>query len=171
MRSASMQARRVTHRFRSAKWSPSWKGLPVAGCGRAPAAPGGGLRPTRTPRATSPLAIPALRARTYRGGKVELVSPLDDTEVYQRTLIAYPSEALRITGVMTVPAGAGPFPVLLLNHGDIPPEQYTTGAGTAEAADFLQCLPTAPCQPGDVCTLNLSFCDAAIATPSPPIEP
>jgi len=43
------------------------------------------------------------------------------------TLIAYPSGELRITGVMTVPPGDGPFPVLLLNHGDIPAERYTSG--------------------------------------------
>jgi len=42
-----------------------------------------------------------------------------------------------ITGVMHVPHGVGPFPVVILNHGYIPPSRYWSGADTWRAADYL----------------------------------
>jgi dipeptidyl aminopeptidase/acylaminoacyl peptidase len=38
---------------------------------------------------------------------------------------------------MNVPAGRGPFPVLILNHGYIDPDVYTTGRGLAREQDYL----------------------------------
>jgi dipeptidyl aminopeptidase/acylaminoacyl peptidase len=51
--------------------------------------------------------------------------------------IAYPSDDLTITGVMHVPQGEGPFPVVILNHGYIPPERYWSGADTLFAGEYL----------------------------------
>jgi dipeptidyl aminopeptidase/acylaminoacyl peptidase len=85
----------------------------------------------------SPLAIAALRAREYQGGPVEVIQELPGSGPFRRSLIAYPSDNLRITGVMTVPEGEGPFPVLLLCHGDIPREQYRSGDGTEDVAEHL----------------------------------
>ncbi len=101
------------------------------------------LHPTATPGLTPtphPLAdytIDGLRRRQYPGGTIEILGTLDATDAYTRYAIAYPSDGLRITGVMHVPHGQGPFPVVILNHGYIPPDQYWPGADTWREADFL----------------------------------
>lgn len=41
----------------------------------------------------------------------------------------YMSNGLKISGTWHVPAGDGPFPVLILNHGYFPPETYKNGYG------------------------------------------
>ena len=111
----------------------------LVGCGAAQRVAQRGAEPVRADREQeeSRVAITALRERVYRGGKVEVVREAGGTEAYRQAEIVYPSDGLQISGMMTVPVGEGPFPVLLLNHGDIPPERYQTGDGTNEAADFL----------------------------------
>jgi dipeptidyl aminopeptidase/acylaminoacyl peptidase len=52
-------------------------------------------------------------------------------------LIDYPSDGLTITGVMQIPVGAGPFPVIVLNHGFFSRGVYHSGDGTDRAAAFL----------------------------------
>jgi cephalosporin-C deacetylase-like acetyl esterase len=59
------------------------------------------------------------------------------TEVFTRYYIDYPSDDLTITGIMQVPRGEGPFPVVILNHGYIPPANYWSGADTWRAAEYL----------------------------------
>lgn len=93
--------------------------------------------PTPTPHPLAAYTIEGLRARDYPGGTVEIRSVLTRTEAYTRYYIAYPSDGLTITGVMHVPHGEGPFPVVILNHGYIPPSRYWSGADTWRAADYL----------------------------------
>ncbi len=62
---------------------------------------------------------------------------LAELDAYTRYYIAYPSDGLTITGIMHVPKGDGPFPVVILNHGYIPPARYWSGADTQAAADYL----------------------------------
>ena len=81
--------------------------------------------------------MPALRARTYDGGAIKVLRVLAQNEAYASQLIEYAADGLRITGVMKVPRGAGPFPVLLLNHGYYTPASYQPGSGTDNAGDFL----------------------------------
>lgn len=81
--------------------------------------------------------IEALRTREYPGGDIELRSILAVTESYTRYYISYPSDDLTITGIMQVPPGVGPFPVIILNHGWIDPEEYWPGADTWRAAEYL----------------------------------
>ena len=52
-------------------------------------------------------------------------------------LIDYPSDGLTITGVMQIPFGEGPFPVILMNHGFFSRNVYNSGDGTDRAAAFL----------------------------------
>ena len=103
--------------------------------------PTGTATPTVTPSPTPhPLAgytIEGLRTRDYPGGTIELRAFLTTTEAYTRYSIVYPSDDLHITGVMHVPLGEGPFPVVILNHGYIPPARYWSGADTWRAADYL----------------------------------
>ena len=95
--------------------------------------------PTPVPTATpvSPLAVPALRARSYEGGPIRVLQTLAQNNAYTSQLIEYTSDGLRIRGVMKVPRGNGPFPVVLLNHGYYAVSAYRSGSGTDNAGDFL----------------------------------
>jgi hypothetical protein len=62
---------------------------------------------------------------------------LEQTANFTRYLFAYPSDGLRITGMLNRPKGAGPFQVVILNHGYYPLDVYQTGNGSKLAADYL----------------------------------
>lgn len=94
--------------------------------------------PTPDPYANlAPYTIEGLRSRTYGTGTIEIVSVLEETPNFTRYLFAYPSDGLRITGMLNRPYGDGPFPVVILNHGYYPLDVYQTGNGTKLAADYL----------------------------------
>jgi len=93
--------------------------------------------PTATPHPLAAYTIEGLRARSYPGGTIEITDTVLETEAYTYYYIRYPSDGLRITGGLHVPRGEGPFPVVVLCHGYIPPDQYWTGADTIGAADEL----------------------------------
>ncbi len=110
--------------------TPTRTALPTATATLVPTA-------TATPNSAAAFSIEALRARAYPGGPIEIVRTLEDTPQFTRYLVAYRSDGLRITAMMNRPKGAGPFPVIILNHGYWPPAAYTTGTGTQPEADFL----------------------------------
>lgn len=62
---------------------------------------------------------------------------IEETANFTRYLFAYPSDGLRITGMLNMPRGTRPFPVVILNHGYYPLDVYRTGNGTQLAADYL----------------------------------
>ncbi len=98
------------------------------------------LAPTATPTIHPDLAgvtIDGLRAREYPGGQIRITHTTLVTDAYTRTYITYPSDGLTISGLMHVPFGPGPFPVIILNHGYIPPSRYVTGSDTYRPADIL----------------------------------
>ncbi len=85
-----------------------------------------------------PYTIDGLRQHDYRSGKIHIRSKLyDKNEFYKSYLIDYPSDGLTITGVMQIPVGDGPFPVIVMNHGFFPRSVYRSGDGTDRAAPFL----------------------------------
>ena len=81
--------------------------------------------------------IEGLRRRAYPGGTIQVRSVLTVTNSFTRYYIDYPSDELTITGVMQVPHGEGPFPVIILNHGYVPRDEYWSGADTWNAAQYL----------------------------------
>jgi len=93
--------------------------------------------PSATPHPLAGVTLDGLRARDYPGGPVEILATLETTDAYTRYHIAYPSDGLRITGIMQVPPGAGPFPVIILNHGYLDRASYWAGSDTWMAAEFL----------------------------------
>lgn len=76
-----------------------------------------------------PLSIEALRTRTYSGSDFVIEQTLDSGSNYNRHIISYLSDGLKIYALMTVPWETKPpegFPVIIFNHGYIPPDQYRT---------------------------------------------
>ncbi len=95
-----------------------------------PAVTGTSATPTLagTPE-SSPLAISAMRAKSYPGSDIVLEETLAAGPGYNRYIVSYQSDGLRLFGLLTVPTGnkpAGGWPVILLNHGYIPPAEYST---------------------------------------------
>lgn len=84
--------------------------------------------PTATP-VPHPLEINAMRAREYPGSDIVIESVLDPGVNYNRYYVSYLSEGLKIYALMTVPAGEKPstgWPVIIFNHGFIPPDVYVS---------------------------------------------
>jgi dipeptidyl aminopeptidase/acylaminoacyl peptidase len=84
-----------------------------------------------------PYTIDGLRQHTYQSGEIHIRSTLAETEKYTTYLIDYPSDGLTITGVMNIPVGEGPFPVILMNHGFFARSVYNSGDGTDRSSAFL----------------------------------
>lgn len=108
------------------------------------AAPTAAPRSTPVPSATPdpwaqyrPYTIEGLRARSYGQGAITIERELERADGFTRLLFSYPSDGLRITGMLNRPRGDGPFPVVILNHGYYPLDTYQTGNGTKLAADEL----------------------------------
>ena len=86
----------------------------------------------------APYTIEGLRSRSYGEGQIEILKVMEETPKFTRYLFAYPSDGLRITGMLDRPKGDGPFPVLILNHGYYPLDVYQTGNGSKLATDYLE---------------------------------
>lgn len=88
--------------------------------------------PTATPTPTPtphPLTIEAMRQREYPGSEVIIEETLTPGPNYHRYIASYRSDGLKIFALLTVPFGDPPpggWPVIVFNHGYIPPSQYRT---------------------------------------------
>jgi dipeptidyl aminopeptidase/acylaminoacyl peptidase len=88
--------------------------------------------PTRSPTPTptlNPLTIESMRQREYPGSEIFIEQELTRGANYRRYIASYRSEGLKIYALLTVPDGDPPptgWPVIIFNHGYIPPEQYRT---------------------------------------------
>jgi uncharacterized protein len=91
--------------------------------------------PTATPTPTFPshdpypLQIEVMRQQTYPGSDITIEQTLDPGTNYSRYVVSYRSDGYKIYALMTVPTGKKPatgWPVIIFNHGYIPPAQYRT---------------------------------------------
>lgn len=94
-------------------------------------------RPTPTAAAVHPLSIQALADMKADGRDLKLGRVLATNTAYRRYFVTYKSGQLKISGIMNIPKGRGPFPVLILNHGYIDPKVYTNGRGLKREQDYL----------------------------------
>jgi len=113
--------------------APTFTEVPVSTATLLPTLP-----PTEVPTSTPipantavpfPLQIDAMRARQYPGSDIVVESVLDPGVNYSRYLVSYLSEGLKIYALMTIPNGEKPstgWPVIIFNHGFIPPDVYVT---------------------------------------------
>ncbi|WP_155054288.1 alpha/beta hydrolase family protein [Streptomyces blattellae] len=93
--------------------------------------------PSSSPSPVEPVSLPALIQREYTGSDLKLGTVVDRNDAYTSYEVTYESNGLTISGLMNIPEGEGPFPALVLAHGYIDPEVYTTGRGFAREQDRL----------------------------------
>lgn len=85
--------------------------------------------PSSTPTPTHPLMIEVMRQQSYPGSEIVFEQVLEPGANYNRYIISYQSEGNKIYALLTIPWGERPatgWPVIIFNHGYIPPEQYRT---------------------------------------------
>ena len=73
------------------------------------------------------LTIAYLRQQEYPGSEIVVEQTLGPGSNYSRYIVSYESEGLNIDAYMSVPTGTPPatgWPVVVFNHGYIPPEVY-----------------------------------------------
>ncbi len=83
------------------------------------------------------VSLEALMSTPLDGKDLTIRRKLGSTSAYTRYAIAYRGAGLRITGIMNVPRGRGPFPVVVLAHGYIDPDTYWSGQGFRREQDAL----------------------------------
>jgi dipeptidyl aminopeptidase/acylaminoacyl peptidase len=116
----------------------------VVACTAGPAAEA----PTPTPSASAvmpptgevaphPVSLPALMEQDFNGGALRIRSVRARSSAYTSYTVGYRSGDLMISGLLNIPAGDGPFPALVLAHGYIDPEVYSTGRGFEISQDYL----------------------------------
>lgn len=112
----------------------------LAGCAATAAlglsmAPAVAAAPTvETPH---PVSLPSLMSKEQRGSDLKVGRVLARTGAYTKYAVTYRSNGLKISGIMNVPKGKGPFPVIVLAHGYIDPDVYVTGQGFRREQDAL----------------------------------
>jgi dipeptidyl aminopeptidase/acylaminoacyl peptidase len=75
------------------------------------------------------LSIETLRARDFPGSDFVFEQTLDSGFNYNRYIVSYLSDSLKIYAMLTIPQIEKPptgYPVVIFNHGYIPPDQYRT---------------------------------------------
>jgi len=106
-------------------------------------APSATLLPTFTMAPTvtlNPLAVAALRQRQYPGSDLVVEQTLAPGPNYNRYIVSYQSDGLKLEALLTVPRGQKPdtgWPVIIFNHGYIPPEAYTPTGNYVAHVDIL----------------------------------
>lgn len=80
-----------------------------------------------------PLSVQKLREGTYPGSDIKIEEKLKPGSNYERYLTSYQSEGLKIYALLTIPNNTKSqpkpstgWPVIVFNHGYIPPDQYKT---------------------------------------------
>jgi len=88
------------------------------------------IDPIPTPaKPTNPLSIEAMRQRSYPGSEITIEETLPQGSDYRQYIASYRSDGLKIYALLTVPIQKKPtggWPVIVFNHGYIPPEVYRT---------------------------------------------
>ncbi len=85
--------------------------------------------PTITSTLLHPLSIEAMRQRDYPGSEIVVEETLEPGANYDRYIVSYLSDGNKIYALMTLPRGERPatgWPVIIFNHGYIPPQAYQT---------------------------------------------
>ncbi len=90
-----------------------------------------------TPDPVAGLTIPDLRGRSYGGGSIVIGEVYNYGTGYTTYRIGYPADDLQLTGLLHVPDGTGPFPLIIANRGHIDPERYQPGMDSRAFSDLM----------------------------------
>lgn len=124
-------------------------GTPTDGASEAPgedstddSTDGAAEEPTAGP--VDPISLAALAGADLTGGGLRLGAVRERTADYTSYDVTFASTTagrgtreLRISGVLNVPTGRGPFPAVVLAHGYIDPAVYVRGQGMTRERGFL----------------------------------
>lgn len=89
------------------------------------------------PPTRGPVRLERWFDRDLSGGRLRLGALREQTSTYRSYDVSYRSEDLRISGVIDVPLGRGPFPAVVLAHGYIDPAVYVRGQGMPRERRYL----------------------------------
>lgn len=125
----------------------------------APVRPRPSLPPASAPGATPnvaptpnlpPYYIESLRRSPHPGGRVQVGAQMLRGSGFIKSQVSWPSEGQVMTGTISLPDGAGPFPVVIVNHGHIPMNRYWVGQDSGIFGDpmaahgFISIAPNYP---------------------------
>jgi dipeptidyl aminopeptidase/acylaminoacyl peptidase len=121
--------------------APPMAPVATAAAPTATTTPSPSATPSLTPTPTlHPLTIESMRQRQYPGSDIVIEQSLDPGANYSRMIASYRSEGLKINGLLTIPYGQPPpagWPVIIFNHGFIPPDVYQTTERYVAYVDHL----------------------------------
>jgi uncharacterized protein len=91
------------------------------------------------------VSVPGLVAERHRGGGLRIGAVRERTAAFtsydvtfrSTTTSARGTRSLRISGVLNVPRGPGPFPAVVLAHGYVEPSVYVRGQGMTRERGYL----------------------------------
>jgi dipeptidyl aminopeptidase/acylaminoacyl peptidase len=83
------------------------------------------------------VSLQTLINQDFTGSNLVLEQVLNQNAAYTRYRISYQANGLNLSGIMNIPTGDGPFPLLILNHGYIDPAIYTNGRGLKREQDYM----------------------------------
>ncbi len=95
---------------------------------------------TPTPTPTHPIMIEVMRQVDYPGSEITFEETLEDGANYTQYVVSYQSEGNKIFALLTIPYGETPetgWPVVIFNHGYIPPEIYRTTQRYVAYVDYF----------------------------------
>ena len=82
-------------------------------------------------------SIQEMKEKIFVWSDLVLEEVLASNSAYTRYRISYNSNGLSISGIMNIPTGDWPYPLVILNHGYIDPAVYTVGRGLKREQDYL----------------------------------
>lgn len=85
----------------------------------------------------SELSLPHFSRMRLEGTDFTLGQIEARNDAYTRYAITYRSNGLLISGIMNIPTGEGPFPLVIFNHGYIATSVYTRGRGLKREQDYI----------------------------------
>jgi dipeptidyl aminopeptidase/acylaminoacyl peptidase len=84
--------------------------------------------------------IQVMRQQPYPGSAITFEQTLEPGSNYDRYVVSYLSEGNKIDALLTIPRGDSPatgWPIIIFNHGYIPPDEYRT---TERYVDYVDAL-------------------------------
>jgi dienelactone hydrolase len=109
--------------------SPAPSGPSDAGAPTPSAGAGLPAEAERPPPTRGPVRLERWFDRELSGGGLRIGRLREQTSEYRSYNVSYRSQDYRISGVLNVPRGRGPFPAVVLAHGYIDPAIYVRGQG------------------------------------------